>query len=204
MIVIVDYKLGNLGSIYNMLRKLGASVSVSDRPDQISQAEKIILPGVGSFDGGMSNLNRSGLKPVLEQLVMDKKVPTLGVCLGMQLLTRGSEEGSEPGLGWVKGETVSFEKPKENSGLKIPHMGWNSIQIKNADPLLAELEHSRFYFVHSFHVTCDDPTTVLTTTEHGEKFVSVYRFGNIWGTQFHPEKSHRFGMKLLANFAEMN
>lgn len=204
MVVIVDYKLGNLGSIYNMLRRLGASVVISDKSDEIRQAEKIILPGVGSFDGGMENLNRSGLRPLLEELVLEKRVPTLGVCLGMQLLTRGSEEGTEPGLGWVSGRTVAFEKPANNPAIKIPHMGWNSIAVKRPDPILTGLTQARFYFVHAYHVKCDDPSNVLAHTEHGEQFVSVYRYGNIWGTQFHPEKSHRFGMKLLANFVEMN
>ena len=204
MIVVVDYKLGNLGSIYNMLRKIGASVVISDDPTQISQAEKIIIPGVGSFDSGMQRLNESGLRPLLEQLVMEKKIPTLGVCLGMQLLTRGSDEGDAQGLGWVPGRTVAFAKPAEDSSLKIPHMGWNNIQITKQDPILEDLEQSRYYFVHSFYVKCDDPAMVLATTHHGDEFVSVYRSGNIWGTQFHPEKSHRFGMKLLTNFAEMD
>ena len=204
MIVIVDYKLGNVGSIRNMLKKIGAAASVSSDPSEISKAEKLILPGVGAFDGGIRLLNESGVRPLLEELVLERKIPTLGVCLGMQLMTRGSEEGSEPGLGWVAAKTVAFDQAIRHGTLKIPHMGWNGLRVKANDFLLRELDQSRFYFVHSYHVKCDDQSAVLATTEHGEEFVSVYRVGNIWGTQFHPEKSHRFGMKLLANFAELS
>jgi len=204
MIVIIDYKLGNLGSIQNMLKRIGAASVISGDPVEINRAQKIILPGVGSFDAGMQAIEDSGLRPLLRELVVRKKIPTLGVCLGMQLLTRGSEEGKSAGLGWVGASTVVFNFDSMTPSPKVPHMGWNSTVKTKADPLFSELDKARFYFVHSYYVKCDDQDHVIAKTEYGFEFVSAFRFGNIWGTQFHPEKSHRFGMQLLKNFAELN
>ncbi len=202
MIVIIDYGLGNLGSIANMLKKIGTTAMVSSDPEIIRQAEKLILPGVGAFDSGMNNLNERGLIPVLNDLVLIKKVPILGLCLGMQLLTSRSEEGQAAGLGWLEAESVRFNFGTDQNQLKVPHMGWNTIEIIHPTPLVADLElASRFYFVHSYHVKCKFEKNVLATTEYGYPFASIIGSGNILGVQFHPEKSHKFGKKLLANFA---
>jgi imidazole glycerol-phosphate synthase subunit HisH len=203
MIVIVDYGVGNLGSIVNMLKKVGVKAVASSDPDVIGQAEKLILPGIGAFDAGMEKLNERGLIPLLNQLVLEKKVPVLGLCLGLQLMTKGSEEGKLPGLGWFDAETVKYKFGPDQANLKIPHMGWNTIEIRRPHPLLSELEpESRFYFVHSFYVHCDHEESVLAETDYGGYFHSVVGEGNIMGAQFHPEKSHKYGMRLLKNYAE--
>lgn len=204
MIIIIDYKMGNLGSILNMLKKVGAPALVSSLYEDIAQADKLILPGVGAFDNGISNLRESGLLPVLIEKVLERKTPVLGICLGMQLMTRRSEEGKLPGLGWIEAETVRFRLDRKESGLKVPHMGWNSATVSKGNSIFRGLEEeNRFYFVHSYHVACKDDGDVLSTTRHGYEFASSIRKGNIVGVQFHPEKSHRYGLKLLSNFAEM-
>ena len=202
MITIVDYKMGNVGSILNMLKHLGHAARISSRPEDIRTASKLILPGVGAFDTGMKQLAEQGLRPALDEAVLRNKTPVLGICLGMQLLSRSSEEGVEPGLGWIDAQTVRFHFDAHAPDLKVPHMGWNIVQPSRADPLLAGLEHgARFYFVHSYHLVCRAAEDELARTTHGYAFASVVRRGHIQGTQFHPEKSHRFGMKLLGNFA---
>lgn len=203
MITIIDYGVGNLGSIANMLKKIGAPAEVSADPVALRRAEKLILPGVGAFDAGMRKLKEAGLAPLLNELVLEKKVPVLGLCLGMQLMTRRSEEGAEAGLGWFDAETVRFQFGPEQSHLKVPHMGWNTLEICRAHPLVADLgPESRFYFVHSYHVVCADPADVVARTDYGQPVTAIIARGNILGAQFHPEKSHRFGMQLLRNFAE--
>lgn len=203
MITIVDYGVGNLGSIINMLKKVGAKAQASSDPDVLRQAEKLILPGVGAFDAGMRKLNEFGLVPLLTELVLEKKVPVIGLCLGMQLMTKGSEEGTEAGLGWVDAETVRFKFGPENAHLKVPHMGWNTLDIQRQPPLVADLgPESRFYFVHSYYVVCKDKADVVAYTDYGHPLAAVINKGNIMGAQFHPEKSHRYGMQLLKNFAE--
>lgn len=202
MIIIIDYGMGNLGSILNMLRKIGAEARISSDPGEIENSDKIIIPGVGAFDSGMTNLTKMDLIPVLYEKVINRKTPFLGICLGMQLLTKKSEEGSLPGLGWLDAETKRFSFGSEQR-LKIPHMGWNMIAVKKESPLLQEMySEPRFYFVHSYHVVCNDPNDVLATTYYGYDFVSSVQRGNIFGVQFHPEKSHKCGMKLLKNFVE--
>lgn len=200
MIVIVDYGMGNLGSIQNMLRKVGAEAVISREIQSIETADGLILPGVGSFDSALKSLEASGLVPILRQRVIDEKIPLLGICLGMQLLTNRSAEGQTPGLGWVDAETVKFE----NSGLKVPHMGWNTVKVEKEDPLFKDMyPEPRFYFVHSYYVKCANSENILTATPYGHDFCSSLVKDNIRGVQFHPEKSHKFGMKLLKNFAEM-
>jgi len=204
MIVIVDYGIGNIASILNMLKRIGSQAKISSSPDEISAADKLILPGVGAFDTAMRHLNESGLREVLEKAVLEKKTPTIGLCLGMQLLTGGSEEGNLPGLGWIAAETHRFRFPPELVNLKVPHMGWNTVSINPEKPLVFELQDSsRFYFVHSYHVVLGDACDAAATTTYGYEFVSIVQKGHIMGTQFHPEKSHKFGMKLLRNFAEL-
>lgn len=203
MIVIVDYDMGNVGSILNMLRKIGAPATISADPDRIRAATKLILPGVGAFDTGMTNLEHSGIRALLEEQVM-RKVPVLGVCLGMELLMEGSEEGACPGLGWIRGRNVRFRYPEGAEQLNVPHMGWNSVRPVAGSRLLATLEpDARFYFVHSYHVVCDDRADVAGWTQYGYEFASVVEHGCVMGTQFHPEKSHRFGLALLRTFAAL-
>ncbi len=200
MIAIVDYGMGNLGSIQNMLKRIGAQATITKDPAKIGAADKIILPGVGAFDSAMENLNKLGLTPVLNDLVLEKKKPVLGICLGMQLMTKRSDEGHTPGLGWLDAETVRFE----NGPLRVPHMGWNTVDVKRADPLFKDMyEEPRFYFVHSYYVKCADESDILTSTRYGIDFCSSFARGNIRGVQYHPEKSHKFGMLLLKNFAEL-
>jgi len=201
MIVIVDYGMGNLGSILNMLKKIGSEAAISSRVEDIERAERLILPGVGAFDHGMERIGSLGLLPILNETVIIRKTPVLGICLGMQLLTKKSEEGRLPGLGWLDAETVRFKFSNGSGGIRIPHMGWNTIQAERPSPLLTELDQgSRFYFVHSYHLVCHQKEHCLAVTPYGYDFTSVIQKGNIYGTQFHPEKSHRYGMKVLENF----
>ena len=203
MIAIINYGLGNLGSILNMLKKIGAPAIISSDTEEILRADKLILPGVGAFDNGMKNLNALGLIPVVEEKVLHNKTPILGICLGMQLMTKNSEEGTLPGLGWIDAETIRFRhEPAMN--LKIPHMGWNSVAAAKDSPLFKGMyPDPRFYFVHSFHAVCYNAQDVLATSHYGYDFVSAFQRGNIMGVQFHPEKSHKYGMRLLNNFAEL-
>ncbi len=201
MLVIVDYGMGNLGSIVNMLKRVGIAAILSSDTDVIAQAEKLILPGVGAFDNGMRNLNHMGLVDVLNQQVLECKIPILGICLGMQLLSQCSEEGQLSGLGWLDAETIRFRFDGTHDSLKVPHMGWNTVHTRSSHPLLSGLEeNNRFYFVHSYHMRCIPESAVLGETEYGGLFTSVVACENIVGVQFHPEKSHKFGMRLLQNF----
>jgi glutamine amidotransferase len=203
MITIVHTGMGNVGSVQNMLRHIGADARITDDPEAIRSAEKLILPGVGAFDRGMQRIDELGIRSILEDKVLGAHTPILGICLGMQLLTRGSEEGSLPGLGWIDGRTVRFDASSTQT-LKIPHMGWNGLSIHAQVPLLWQLpEEARFYFVHSYYVECDSSAQVAATTRYIVDFASVVAKGNIMGTQFHPEKSHRFGMQVLRNFANL-
>ena len=203
VITVVDYGVGNLGSILNMLKKIGAKAETTSEPDVLAKAEKLILPGVGAFDAGMRKLNEVGLVSLLNELVLEKKLPVIGLCLGMQLMTKKSEEGTEAGLGWIEAETVRFKFGSENKHLKVPHMGWNTLDIQRQHPLVSELGlNPRFYFVHSYHILCADETDVVAYTDYGYPLAAVISKDNIMGAQFHPEKSHRFGMQLLKNFAE--
>lgn len=201
MIVIIDYKTGNVGSILNMLKKIGADAEISSDPELIRNASKLILPGVGSFDAGMKSLKEMGLIPILSEKVIKGKTPILGICLGMQLFAQKSEEGVLPGLGWISGEVKKFDFDKRR--LKIPHMGWNTIDIKKSDLVFKDMaEEPRFYFVHSYHFVCENKEDVLATTNYGYDFESIVKRENIIGVQFHPEKSHKFGMQMLKNYAE--
>lgn len=205
MLIILDYGMGNPGSMHNMLRRIGVQAVVTSNKDALLSASAIILPGVGSYDNGMQKLITSGILESLEQRVLGDNVPFLGVCLGMQLLLDSSEEGNLPGLGWIPGQVKRFNfSGTDKAGFKIPHMGWNLIQATNSDTLFRGLDQvARFYFVHSFHAQCSDQSHILSTTEYGYSFVSSIQKNNIFGVQFHPEKSHRFGMALLKNFAEL-
>jgi glutamine amidotransferase len=200
MVTIVDYGVGNLASIANMARKAGTNCVISSKPADVAAADKLILPGVGAFDRGMANLEERGLIPALHERAIGRGVPTLGLCLGMQLLGRGSEEGARPGLGWLEADTVRF-KFTADTPLKVPHMGWNFIEPAAPAALVEHLPaEPRFYFVHSYYLACDNPGDVMCWTTYGDRFASGIHKGNLWGTQFHPEKSHSFGLALLKNF----
>lgn len=201
MITIVNYGLGNLGSIFNMLKKIGVHSLITSDIREIEKAGKLILPGVGHFDHAMQRINQGGMKDVLDRKAKDEKVPILGICLGMQLMTRSSEEGQLPGLGWIPAKTVRFHLA-DGSDLKVPHMGWNMVSSATPSPLTENFEgEHRFYFVHSYHVVVDEERHSILKTEYGYRFDSGIQKENVFGVQFHPEKSHRFGMRLLENFA---
>jgi imidazole glycerol-phosphate synthase subunit HisH len=202
MIAVVDYGMGNIASILNMFKRIGnRDVLLTREPEQILKADKILLPGVGAFDNGMINLRNSGLIPYLNKKAFEEKVPVLGICLGMQLLTRQSEEGTEKGLGWIEADTKKFIFP-DGSTLKIPHMGWNYISIKKQSSLISA-GRKKFYFVHSYYVKCDHPEHVIATCDYGFEFDCMIQKENIFGAQFHPEKSHKFGMELFENFSKL-
>lgn len=201
MIVIVDYGMGNLGSIVNMFKKIGAKAIISRDPEVIATSSKLLLPGVGSFDRAMERIQDLNLKSVLDEQALVVKKPILGICLGMQLLTRGSEEGQLPGLGWIAADTMRFPSMLE---LRIPHMGWNLVKHSVPSKLLTDLPmDSRFYFVHSYFVRVDNEENSILKCKYGVEFDAAVQNDNIFGAQFHPEKSHRFGMHLLRNFANI-
>jgi glutamine amidotransferase len=201
MITIIDYGIGNLGSIRNMFKRIGAPARISSDVAEIQDAEKLLLPGVGAFDIAMSQLEERGLRSVLDRKVLEDRTPTLGICLGMQLLLRGSEEGSRQGLDWIPGRAIRIPSAP---GLKVPHMGWDVVRPMRSSPITADLPgDARFYFAHSYCVQVDDPADSVLRGRHGLEFDAVIQRGNIYGAQFHPEKSHRFGMHLLANFARL-
>jgi len=202
MIAIINYGMGNLGSMNNMFKRIGVKASIESQLGRIEQAEKLVLPGVGSFDAAMNRLNAiTGLRDLLEDKVMNEKIPILGVCLGMQILTSASEEGRQPGLGWIKGEAKRF--PRHDT-LKVPHMGWNIASRESASLLTKNIgNESRYYFVHSYYVRVDNQSHSIMRTHYGFGFDSAIGNKNIYGVQFHPEKSHRFGMQILKNFSEI-
>jgi glutamine amidotransferase len=201
-IVIIDYKMGNIGSIANMIKRIGYQCEITSDTSIIQAAEKIILPGVGHFDKAMQNIASLGLKEIIINKALIDKTPMLGICLGMQIMGNQSEEGVEKGLGIIDADFKKFSFLPDLK-LKIPHMGWNTIETKKESSLFKNMPvASRFYFVHSFHAVCNNESDILTTTHYGYNFTSSFAKGNINGVQFHPEKSHKFGMQLLKNFIE--
>jgi len=200
MVTIVDYKVGNLGSIHNMLKKIGVPALITSSLEEISSAEKLILPGVGAFDSGINSLKKHNIWQILNDKVLKQKTPVLGICLGMQLLCNRSEEGKEAGLGWIDAEVTRF-KPT-NKRFKTPHMGWNYTTSPKESKLFANMyDDPKFYYVHSYYVTANDDSSIAKST-YDITFDAALEKGNILGTQFHPEKSHKFGMKLLENFVQ--
>lgn len=203
MITIINYGLGNLGSVQNMLKRINVSCKITSDIKEIENAEKILLPGVGAFDSAIQKIDELNLRSVLLHKAKVDKIPFLGICLGMQLLTRNSEEGTLPGLDLIPAKTIKF-KFDANSNLKIPHMGWNFVKQNTPSKLTEGFtpEH-RFYFVHSYKVVCDNNDNSILKTNYGGDFDSAIQNENIFGTQFHPEKSHKFGMQLLTNFSKL-
>ena len=202
MISIIDYGMGNIGSLINMFGLLGEEVSVVNNKHDVLKATKLVLPGVGSYKAAMQRINEvKGLREALDIKALNHQIPILGVCLGMQLLTESSEEGPAEGLGWIPGKTKKFEKIGE---MKIPHMGWNEVVVVQKNAFIESInDESKFYFVHSYHVDVRDKQNSLLTTDHGLRFDSAIIRENILGVQFHPEKSHKHGMKILGSFAKL-
>ena len=197
MIAIVDYNLGNVGSIYNMLKKIGKDAIITSNPQEIKAASKIILPGVGSFDNGMENLKKFNLVDILNETVLEQKKPILGICLGMQLMTLKSEEGVEEGLSWLPLKIKHFKNVEGFTGT-IPIMGWNYVMPSKTNRLL-ENHDSRFYFVHAYHCETNE-FQIIEAKINGYKYCAAIQKDNIFGVQFHPEKSHKFGLDLLTSF----
>lgn len=202
MTVLIDYGMGNLRSVLSKLARVGVQATVSSDRDEIAAAERLVLPGVGSFAAGMTHLDRHGLISVLDRKVREEHTPILGICLGMQLFCESGEEGDSAGLGWVRARARRFEFDPGNN-LKVPHVGWNEVRQDQECVLWNDLPaDSRFYFTHSYYIDCEDSADVVGTTHYGHDFASVIRHENVYGTQFHPEKSHRAGLQLIRNFVE--
>jgi glutamine amidotransferase len=202
MIAIVDYGLGNIAAFASVYSRANIKVSVARSAGDLEGASKLILPGVGHFDHAMRLLQQSGMRDTLDQMVLRDKVPVIGVCVGMQMLARSSEEGELPGLGWIDADVRAFKSSPAASRLAVPHMGWNDVRPLSPSRLFEDLQDSaRFYFLHSYYIRCDRQEDVLATCDYGADFTCAVQSSNIYGVQFHPEKSHSFGNRLLRNFA---
>lgn len=204
MITLVNYGLGNVQAFANIYKRLNIPVVIAETAGELAQAEKIILPGVGAFDWAMIRLNESGMRDCLDELIMVQKRPVLGICVGMQMMARRSDEGQLAGLGWIDAEVKKFDEASFTQKTHLPHMGWNDVLPHKADCLFKDMETvSRFYFLHSYYFLPVKADDVLAVTDYNGPFASAVRFGNVFGTQFHPEKSHQWGTQLLKNFAEL-
>jgi len=200
-IIIIDYGVGNLGSVKNMFKRIGIEALISGDIEEIRTADKLILPGVGRFDYGIEQLNKLNLVNIIKEKVEINKTPILGICLGVQLLTEFSEEGGVEGLGFIKGKTIAFDKTKLQSNQKVPHMSWTKVKDYTQSKLFKNMHNEpKFYFVHSYHLQVESTSDVMVTANYGYDFTAGVEKDNILGVQFHPEKSHGFGMKLLENF----
>jgi len=204
MIGIIDYGSGNVRAFANAYRLLDIPATIIRREAELDRVSRLIIPGVGAFDHAMQSLAASGLRPRLEELVLGERMPVLGVCVGMQMFAGASEEGQLAGLGWIRGRVRRFDPARLGGVTAIPHMGWNQVQPTKGGGLMAGLDSdSRFYFLHSYYVECDDQADVVAVTDYGRAFACAVQRGNIYGVQFHPEKSHRHGIQLLQNFAQV-
>lgn len=204
MIAIIDYGLGNVKAFANVYKNLNRPFKVVTTSTDLKEATKLILPGVGAFDYAMERLHGSGLRPVLDELVLERKVPVLGICVGMQMMARSSEEGTLPGLCWIDGVVKKFDTSALKHGTFLPHMGWNRVCPTGSDRLLEGLDSgSLFYFLHSYYFKCSHSNDIIATTDYGGTFTSAVGSGHIYGVQFHPEKSHQWGIQLLKNFGEL-
>ncbi|MES2239779.1 MAG: imidazole glycerol phosphate synthase subunit HisH [Bacteroidota bacterium] len=204
MITIIDYGSGNIRAIGNIYDKLNVPYKIAKTPEEVVGAEKIFLPGVGAFDETISMLDQTGFRVVLDKEVLENKVPIIGICVGMQILAESSEEGKCEGLGYIKGKVKKIDVSQLDQKPKLPHLGWNSIEIVRENQLLTDTDPEfGFYFLHSYYFECENPEDILTTTHYGKSFASAVNNGNVYGIQFHPEKSHRNGITLLHNFAKL-
>ena len=204
MIVIVNYGSGNIRAITNIYGRLNVPFRIAHQPGDLAGAEKILLPGVGAFDQAMGQLENAGFRPVLDDLVTKQGLPVLGICVGMQILAESSEEGVRPGLGWIAGRVRRFNGAALPFATQLPHMGWNDVKPVVQDKFFAGLEsNARFYFLHSYYFECEQAGSIMATTDYGGDFACAVHDRNIYGVQFHPEKSHRWGVQLLKNFAEL-
>jgi imidazole glycerol-phosphate synthase subunit HisH len=204
MIAIVNYGSGNIQALANIFGRLNVAYSIAAAPEDLRSATRILLPGVGAFDQAMTELQRSGMRAALDDAVMRQGKPILGICVGMQLLGNRSEEGSLPGLGWIDGVVKRFDHSRFRQTTHLPHMGWNTVEPLRPAPLFDDVElSSGYYFLHSYYFSCADAADALAVTEYGDSFTSVVNRGNVYGVQFHPEKSHQAGIQLLKNFALM-
>lgn len=204
MIAIIDYGSGNIQAIKNIYKKLKIECKFVSKPTQLNGVDKIILPGVGAFDEAMTQLNESGMREVLDLMVLDQKIPVLGVCVGMQIMAASSDEGKLDGLGWFDAQVKIFDESIIKHKPKLPHMGWNEIQPKNEHPIFTSIDVEKgFYFLHSYYFECHEVKDILASTFYGDIFDCAVNKGNIFGFQFHPEKSHSNGINLFKNFAEL-
>lgn len=203
MITIIEYGLGNVRAFANVYERLNIPVAIAQTAEELQAATKIILPGVGAFDHAMRRLNNSGMRAALDNLVLNRKLPVIGICVGMQILAKSSEEGVQPGLGWIDGTVKKIDPSTLKSKTHLPHMGWNTIRPNNNRLLLNLSPDARFYFLHSYYFQCQHPGDAIATAEYGIQFACVVNSRNIYGVQFHPEKSHQAGIRLLKNFAEL-
>ena len=205
MIGIIDYGLGNVRAFSNIYKSLGIDYRIIQKSEELKDVSKIILPGVGAFDDAMNKFNKSGLRDDVEKMALNQKIPLLGICVGMQMLAESSDEGSEKGLGWINSSVKIFDIENINHDTKLPHMGWNTIDITSKEePLFQDLEEEpNFYFLHSYYFDCLDKNNIISETEYGKNYTSAVRSDNIYGVQFHPEKSHKNGVKLLYNFSNL-
>lgn len=204
MIGIIEYGLGNVSAFVNILKNLEVPHRIVRTKEDFNGVTKLILPGVGAFDHAVDLFNKSGMRKKVEELVLQKNMPVLGVCVGMQMMADSSEEGDREGLGWIKGMVIKFQLGKLNSGSPLPHMGWNNLKINREEKLLNGLENSMFYFLHSYYLAPDNFGNVIGTTDYGLPFCSAIKHKNIYGIQCHPEKSHESGIRFLKNFSELS
>lgn len=204
MIGIIDYGLGNVVAFANVYKKLNIPAIIVKQVEDLKNASKVILPGVGSFDKAMQRLEKSGMRQLLDEIVLHRHVPVLGVCVGMQMFARSSEEGSLPGLGWINGEVKRFNHSSLRRSVCVPHMGWNNFKPLKTNGLLQGFDlNARFYFLHSYYFQCHRSEDVIAVTDYGGEFACVVNSGNVFGVQFHPEKSHQWGIRLLENFGKL-
>jgi glutamine amidotransferase len=203
MLTLIDYGVGNINAFLNIYKQLNIPVTVAKTTNDLKTTSKIILPGVGHFDYAMERFTSSGMKEKVNELVLEKEVPVIGICVGMQMMAKKSDEGSLEGLGWLNAEVKKFDDSQRSAKTPLPHMGWNDIYPKNDNKILTGLTDSKFYFLHSYYFDCKDDSDVVASADYGVRFTCAVNHKNIYGVQFHPEKSHRFGIQLLKNFAEL-